>query len=234
MIRDPLKINTIKTYDHNSKQIAEKAAEYFYNYKHLVDEFLVELRDRQYPRHAYTSILDLGCGSGDATVYMHQNYHGVKAMGIDLSEGMLEEARKKNAQVKKMDIEDLKFAPEYFDGIWSMCSLVHLEKEKMLDVLRSLHEILKSDGRLFVCLKLRSEIFLRERLGRLICVSDNDGVPTTTPPWFLNEDNRYFSYWEEREFLDVIKPLFTVVKSSEINRANKDTVATFLWFILKK
>ena len=231
---NPLKIKTIETYNQNSKQIAEKAAEYFIKYRYLADDFLLELKNRRYPRHASTTILDLGCGSGEATEYMHGHFPGFRAMGVDLSDGMLEEARKKNIQVKKMDIENLEFAPAYFDGIWSMCSLVHLEKENMLDVLRSLHNILKSDGRLFICLKAQSEVFLRNFLGKLVCVSDEDGVPTTTPPWFIEKDNRFLSYWRKEEFLEVIKPMFTVVASSEICRTTKNAVTSFLCFTLKK
>ena len=133
-----------------------------------------------------------------------------------------------------MDIENLEFDPAYFDGIWSMCSLVHLEKGSMLDVLRSLHNILKSDGRLFICLKAQSEVFLRNFLGKLVCVSDEDGVPTTTPPWFIEKDNRFLSYWRKEEFLEVIKPMFTVVASSEICRTTKNAVTSFLCFTLKK
>lgn len=228
------KIDTIKTYDQNAKQIAEQAASDFAQYQYLVDDFLVELRDRQYPRQAYTSILDLGCGSGEATAYMHGSSSGVKAIGVDLSEGMLEEARKKNVQVRKMDIENLDFAPEYFDGIWSMCSLVHLKKGEMLNVLRSLHKILKADGRIFICLKLRKKVLLRNFIGSLVHIDENDGVTNSTPAYFSSKDNRYFSYWSEEEFLEEAKPLFKAIISSEKTMVRRDAVTTFLWFILKK
>ena len=44
-----IKLNTIETYDQNSKQISEKASEYFIKYKYLADDFLVELKTEGTP-----------------------------------------------------------------------------------------------------------------------------------------------------------------------------------------
>ena len=71
---------------------------------------------------------------------------------------------------------------------------------------------------------MQSEVFLRDFLGKLVCVSDEDGVPTTTPPLFIEKDNRFLSNWRKEEFLEVIKPMFTVVASSEILISAASTV----------
>lgn len=52
-----------------------------------------------------------------------------------------------------MDIEDLQFPKESFDGVWALTSLLHVPKSKMQDVLTRIHDLLKPNGVLAVCLK---------------------------------------------------------------------------------
>jgi trans-aconitate methyltransferase len=49
------------------------------------------------PEREYRSILDLGCGTGYTTDYLAQKYSTASIIGVDISSGMLQEARKKSS-----------------------------------------------------------------------------------------------------------------------------------------
>jgi ubiquinone/menaquinone biosynthesis C-methylase UbiE len=99
-------------------------------------------------------VLDLGCGSGRASELFHQK--GFEVTGIDFSDKMLGFARSKVSGVKflKMDMRELKFPSESFDGIWSSFSLLHIPKKQMAGVLSECFRVLKKCGILFICVSL--------------------------------------------------------------------------------
>ena len=82
-------------------------------------------------------ILDVGCGSGNFSIKMaHQ---GALVTGVDISEKMLEIARKKAEKEKldirfiQMDSRELQFPENYFDGVISMATIEFIpEPEKMI------------------------------------------------------------------------------------------------------
>lgn len=75
-------------------------------------------------------VLDLGCGFGWHCEYAVE--HGAKAVvGIDISEKMLEEAKKRNyspfIEYKQMAVEDFDFTPGSFDVVISSLAFHYLE-----------------------------------------------------------------------------------------------------------
>ena len=74
-------------------------------------------------------VLDLGCGTGrDASLFLPAGYDYT---GIDLSDGMVFEAKKLFSKGKfmVMDLSNLEFDDELFDGIWSFAAYLHLPKK---------------------------------------------------------------------------------------------------------
>lgn len=104
-----------------------------------VDTFLSKL-----PLKA--KILDAGCGAGQTTSYMGKK--GFRVTGIDLSKNMLAVAKNKYPEPTFviMDMRDLQFAPEQFDGVLSSYSLIHIPDAKIHDVLSGFYRVLKHDG----------------------------------------------------------------------------------------
>ncbi len=99
------------------------------------------------------TILDVGCGPGrDAKTFTDKGY---TVVGIDLSDNLLEIARGQapKAQFINMDIRDMDFDKDSFDGIWAMSSLMHLEKEQFPEVLEKCHSLLMVDSPFYFCLK---------------------------------------------------------------------------------
>lgn len=92
-------------------------------------------------------VLDLGCGFGWHCEYAIEQ-GATYALGIDLSEKMLEEARKRNAspliEYQRMAIEDYQFEPETFDVVISSLTFHYLESFD--DICRDIHRCLKPGG----------------------------------------------------------------------------------------
>lgn len=96
-------------------------------------------------------ILDAGCGSGrDSKVFMEAGYDVVS---FDASEEMCKRASEYiGREVKNMRFEEMSFANE-FDGIWACASLLHVAFEKLLEIVKKLHEALRTNGAVYASFK---------------------------------------------------------------------------------
>lgn len=97
-------------------------------------------------RH-FSSILDLGCGTGELLYQIQQIYHSKDLTGIDISDKMIDMANKKkinNAHFVIGDIEDLPFKNNTFDIAICNDSFHHYPApEKVLD---EAYRVLKDSG----------------------------------------------------------------------------------------
>ena len=98
-------------------------------------------------------VLDLGCGAGAHSKLLLEA--GLEVVGIDFSEKMIREAKKKVPEGKfyVMDITGLDFPDAYFDSVFARASLLHVSKKQINKVLDKLHNILKKNGLLYVAMK---------------------------------------------------------------------------------
>lgn len=109
------------------------------------DRFLMLL-----PKKAY--ILDFGCGSGRDSKYFLE--HGYIVKSIDGSEKMCKLASKYIGQeVECMKFNELNDESKY-DGIWACSSILHVEREKLPDILRKMLIALKGGGVIYTCFKI--------------------------------------------------------------------------------
>lgn len=103
------------------------------------------------PKNA--TILDAGCGPGrDCEYFVKQ---GLKVVGVDLSDKLLDIAKQRVPQASfvKQDLRALDFSPSSFDGIWACASLLHLHRAEVPQVLENFFRLLKPSGVLFVMVK---------------------------------------------------------------------------------
>ncbi len=98
-------------------------------------------------------ILDAGCGPGRDSAYFIENGFGV--VGVDLSDNLLAIARMKapGAQYIRMNLLDLDFSVNTFDGIWACASLHHLRYTDVPGVISRCYTMLKTSGIFFVLVK---------------------------------------------------------------------------------
>lgn len=139
-------------------------------------------------------VIDIGAGAGrEAIPLMGMGYDYV---GTDISEGILEVARRKVPQAEfiHQSVYDLDF-PEKFDGFWAQAVLLHVPKARIDEALERIKSVLKPNAVGFIAIKDgEGERVEKNEVGGAIL-------------------ERFFSYWSEDEFRRVLsKNDFEVVK----------------------
>jgi SAM-dependent methyltransferase len=129
-------------------------------------------------------ILEIGSGSGrDAKELLELGYEYV---GTDISERLLKQASKNNpgAHFEEASVYDLNF-DKAFDGFWCSAVLVHIPKKRINEALQAIRRNMRLGAIGFISLK--------EGSGEKIeSDTDEDG------------GQRFFSYWQNKEFKDVL------------------------------
>lgn len=153
-----LKKTTIKSYDNTASEYYKVVTSF---------EFLPEIEVFANSVVKGGKILDLGCGPGHHTKYF--STLNFKVTGIDLSSQMIKLAKKEftGLDFRVMDILDLDFDENSFDGIWASASLLHVSKDELELILIKIKKILVNDGMLYISLKegKGSELFKDTRYG---------------------------------------------------------------------
>lgn len=112
--------------------------------ENLYRPFLAEL-----PEGAY--ILDVGCGSGrDILAFKNKGY---QVDAIDYSEELVKKASRLTGIPIKLksfyEVDDY----EAYDGIWACASLLHCERDRLIEVVGKLVNALKQNGVLYMSFK---------------------------------------------------------------------------------
>ncbi len=101
---------------------------------------------------AHARIIDIGCGAGRDMAWLEAQ--GAVVIGIDLSPGMLAQARSRvRGDLMRMDMRRLDFPTGHFQGAWCMASLLHLPKHEALGVLGEIRRVLVPGGVLHLSLQ---------------------------------------------------------------------------------
>jgi len=136
---------TRRTYDHIAVDYSAKIDKLLSN--SWVGEFEKTLLDRLFSmvESVKPLILDIGCGNGKDTRYLQ---HVSVAVGIDISYGMLQEAKKhlSAGDFCQMDMRNLGFSNGLFDGVWANGCIYHVPKTDFILVLEEIRRILKRAG----------------------------------------------------------------------------------------
>ena len=101
--------------------------------REILFRFSQEIGERQ-------PVWDLGCGPGQTTKYLKDL--GIEISGLDLSEKILEQARKLHPEIhfQKGNLLDLDFETNSVAGIVSFYAIIHFTKEQ---VERAFHEVFR-------------------------------------------------------------------------------------------
>lgn len=112
-------------------------------YHRLIDDLQVDLLS-DHVRDA--DVLEVGCGTGLLLDRVAQSARTAK--GIDISPGMLEQARQRGLDVVEGCATDLPFESEQFDIVYSFKVLAHVES--ITDALAECCRVVRPGGRLFL------------------------------------------------------------------------------------
>jgi len=149
---------------------------------HLHDDWWIQDNDtfiKNLPTDA--RVLDVGCGSGVKSKYLID--HGLKVTGIDISEKLLEIARREvpEAEFRVLSMTDLDLIPEMFDGVFAQASLLHIPKKDAEEIVKQMAKRLVPGGLLYIAVKE-----LRAGNSEEEIVKEND---------YGYEYERFFSYF---------------------------------------
>lgn len=99
-------------------------------------------------------VCDLGCGPGQVARYLADR--GREVVGVDVSAGMVAEARRLNPDVTflQADMRQLPVEDEAWGGIVAFYSLIHVVRKEVPSLLKELHRVLKPGGQLLVSFHL--------------------------------------------------------------------------------
>ncbi|HKS70429.1 MAG TPA: class I SAM-dependent methyltransferase [Ktedonobacterales bacterium] len=169
---------TIATYDQAARNYAERNAEPRSAWTEQMARF-VDLLDEARARRPipdlgrpgdditldeylnFVPVLDAGCGPGrDARVLAA---YGLPVLGVDLSQGMLDEAGERTARrlptgfvrYALMDLRRLELPDASCRGVWAAASLLHLPKRVASRAMAELARVLRPGGPLALFLKRR-------------------------------------------------------------------------------
>ena len=128
------------------KEGYNKIAEQYYNNRDL-SKFNGELEDYSKLIPFNGHILDVGCGAGKPTAKFLTK-KGFKVTGIDISDKMLKMARQNvpEGNFINMDMRNLEFDENSFDGIISVYSLFHVPKNQHSQIFENFYRVLKPGG----------------------------------------------------------------------------------------
>lgn len=130
-------------------------------YSHLSEQYIA-LFDGDWKSHAETdlvrdhlagldgTVLDLGCGPGHWSAYLHS--HGADVIGVDLVPEFIAHARAHfpGPDFRLGSMTDLAIPDHSVAGILSWYSTIHFPPSELAGVLAEFHRMLKPPGRLVI------------------------------------------------------------------------------------
>ena len=135
--------------------------------------------------------LDVGCGNGDITKLLKN------AVGIDISEELLEKARKKSKnKFIKAKCEDLPFENEEFDNVLLIAVLHNLKKISRKRCLEEIYRVLKDKGRLFLSVWCKKHWILKKEGKKFVMVSEECKSGFNYLKWGEKRE-RYYYFFNE-------------------------------------
>jgi len=153
-------------------------------------------------------VLDVGCGSGRDLIWFKNK--GFEVIGFERSAGLAELAREHSGvEVIEGDFETYDFSFISADAIISSGSLVHVEHERLADILQNIVQALEKQGIFYVSLK-KGEGTKIDDLGRL------------------------FYYWKDEKLREVFENLDYKVLEFYQNKSIVNSDDEWLSYILRR
>lgn len=190
---------TVESYVENAQEYIKNTDQlsYFPGLQQWLDKFIDLLPG--------PDVLDIAFGSGRDILYMYE--HNLKVQGIELVDEFISTLRQKiNVPLYKMDMRDLDFDNELFDGIWCCSAFLHIQKRQALSTLKGFNRILRTNGLIFLSLKLGN--------GYEWKIEGN-----------ISTHKRYFSYYTIEEITELLSKVgMKIVATSLVTSRRKSHI----------
>lgn len=158
---------TREGYDRVSDEYAARFRDEL-SHKPFDREVLAELAEEL---RAAGPVADVGCGPGQIAAHLHAA--GVDVRGIDLSPGMIEQARSlfPDVDFSVGDMRDLPLRKSSLAGITAFYSIIHLSHEDVPVAFAEFHRVLRPGGLLLLAFHLGDKVeTLDEWWGRKVSI----------------------------------------------------------------
>ncbi len=163
------------------------------------------------------TILDVGCGGGFKTKYIADK--GFKVLGTDFSEKMVEISKREfpSCEFDVLDIYNIDTYPGNFDAIFAQAVILHVPKNRVIEVLQKMKNKLNNGGFLYIGVKSVRE--------------DNIDEKVTVENDYGYEVERFFSFFTQEELRNYFTKLDLEVIWEDSTSSGK---ATWLQIVGKK
>ncbi len=193
------KLNVKNIYENIANEFSEKRMTKW----NWIDNFIYS-----FPK--YSTLLDLGCGSGRNMEYNDHNFYG-----IDNCVSFINIAKNKNLNVILSDMTQLPFNNTIFDGIISIASFHHLStNERRNQCLVELKRILKTNGRILLSIWSINQSH-NKKLNNKFTYGDNI-VPFKDNKGNI-KGNRYYYIFKLDEIKELLSQYFTIISHEWIH-----------------
>jgi ubiquinone/menaquinone biosynthesis C-methylase UbiE len=149
-----------ESYDRLAEEYARRIADELQHKpldRELLDRFAKQTRGRG-------AVCDMGCGPGHVARYLRDA--GVSVSGLDLSPGMLEQARKLNPDIpfREGNMMSLEIPDGTLAGITAFYAIVNIPKSSLPLVFREMERVLRSGGLLLLAFHTGDEVLYEDEL----------------------------------------------------------------------
>ena len=109
-------------------------------------------------------VCDMGCGPGHVARYLRDA--GASVFGLDLSSGMLEQARKLNPEIpfRQGNMMALDIANGTIAGIAAFYAIVNIPRQSLPSVFKEFHRVLRPHGLLLLAFHIGNEAIHEDEL----------------------------------------------------------------------
>jgi len=153
-------------------------------------------------------VLDVGCGSGRDLLWFKKK--GFEVIGFEGSAGLAELAREHSGvEVIEGDFDTYDFSFISADAIIASGSLVHVQHERLADILQNIVQALEKHGIFYISLK--------------------QGEKTK-----IDDLGRPFYYWKDEELREIFESLNFKVLDSYQNKSIANSDDVWLSYILRR
>lgn len=166
-------------------------------------------------------ILDVGCGPGVKSRDFYNE--GLKVLGIDFSEQMIQIAKKvaPACDFKVLDIKEIDKLSGKFDGIFVQAVLFHFPKKEVPLILKKLYSKLREGGYFYLAVKKMKS----DRVEEKVKIESDYGYSY----------KRFFSYFTTQEIKDYLNDLgLKIIKDNSRIMRNKIGDKNWIVFIAQK
>ncbi len=111
----------------------------------------------RFVRETHGQLCDVGTGPGHVARYLHD--HGADAFGIDLSAGMVEQARRLNPGMdfRQGNMLSLDLKEGSLGGITAFYSVIHVPRDQVVEALREFKRVLCPGGLVLIAFHIGNE-----------------------------------------------------------------------------